>query len=318
MVVDHRLVDEPLADRGRQGRSEPGGRPGHLEVEAGERSRRGRVRAEPVRHDDPVESPLAAQDAVDQVGLLGAVGPVDLVVGGHHGPDAGLPYGGFERDEVDLPQGPLGDLGADGHPFVLLVVAGEVLDAASDPAPLHPLDVGDGEAGREQRVLGEGLEGAPGERRAQDADRRPEQHVDALGLRLGRQHAAEAVHQGRVPRRPDRHAAGQGQGAPADQAVAPDARRPVGHLERRDAEALDGWEVPQVGAGGEGALLVEGHGPDEPLDVRHHVSTNGRRAVCARGPAEPSACTKRARVRAGSITSSISKWAATFSAFPCS
>ena len=223
-------------------------------------------------------------------------------------------------------QGALGDLGADGHPLVLLVVAREVLDAAPDPAPLHPLHVGDGEAGRQQRVLGEGLEGAPGQRCAHDADRRTQQHVDALGPRLGGQDLAQACHECWVPRGPDRHAAGQRQRTAADQAVAPHARRSVGDLQRRDTESLDRREVPQVGAGGEGALLVEGHRPDELLGVAqvaaaHHVSTKGRRWPAVQspgGPAASRACTKRARVWAGSITSSISKWAATLSAFPCS
>ena len=96
------------------------------------------MRAEPVGHDEPVEAPFAAQDPVDQVGLLAAVDAVDLVVGGHDGPDAGLPHGGFEGDEVDLAQGALGDLRTDGHPLVFLIVAREVLDAASDPAPWTP------------------------------------------------------------------------------------------------------------------------------------------------------------------------------------
>ena len=310
---------------------EPGRGARHLEVEAGQRGRGRRVGPEPVRHDQPVEAPLAPEDPVDQVGLLAAVGAVDLVVGGHHRPHAGLPHGGLEGDEVDLPQRALGDLGADGHPLVLLVVAGEVLDAAPDPTALHPPHVGDGQAGRQQRVLGEGLEGPSGQRRPHDADRRPEQDVDALGARLGGQHPAQASHQRRVPGRPDGHAAGQRQRAPPDQAVAPHARRAVGHLERPDAEPLDRGEVPHVGAGGEGALLVEGQGPDEALDLRrgrrsvlrHHVSTNGRRrrpgdVHSTRGPAASSACTKRARVAAGSITSSISKCSATCSALPCS
>ena len=49
-----------------------------------------RVRPEPVGHHQPVEAPLAPQDPTDQIRLLAAVDAVDLVVGGHHGPDAGL------------------------------------------------------------------------------------------------------------------------------------------------------------------------------------------------------------------------------------
>ena len=139
LLVHHGLVDEVVPDGGGERGAEPGRRSRHLEVEAGQSAAGdGRVRAEPVRHDEPVEAPFVAQDPVDEVGLLAAVDAVHLVVGGHHGPDAGLLYGGFEGDEVDLPQGALGDLGADRHPLVLLVVAGEVLDTAPDPLPLHP------------------------------------------------------------------------------------------------------------------------------------------------------------------------------------
>ncbi len=105
------------------------------------------MRAEPVGHDEPVEAPLSPQHAADQVRLLTAVDAVDLVVGGHHGPDAGLLYRVLEGDEVDLPERPLIDLGADRHPLMLLVVAGEVLDTAGDTSGLHPLHVGAGDAG---------------------------------------------------------------------------------------------------------------------------------------------------------------------------
>ena len=235
LAVDHGLVDEAVAHGGGQGRAEPGRGARHLEVEAGPRGGDSRVGAEPVRHHQPVEAPFVPEYPINEVGLLAAVDAIDLVVRGHHRPDAGLAHGGFEGDEVNLPECALGDLGADGHPLVLLVVAGVVLDAAPHPGALHPLHVGDRQARRQQRVLGEGLEGASGQRRARDADRRPEQHVDALGVRLGGEHFAEALHQRRIPGRADRHAAGQRQRTPPDQAVAPDARRAVGHLEGRQA-----------------------------------------------------------------------------------
>ena len=191
----------PSRDGGGQGRAEPGRGARHLEVEAGPHGGDRRVGAEPVRHHQPVEAPFVPQHPIEEVELLAAVDAIDLVVRGHHRPNAGLAHGGFEGDEVDLPECPLGDLGADGHPLVLLVVAGVVLDAAPDPGSLHPPHVGDGQARRQQRVLGEGLEGASGQRRTRDADRRSEQHVDALGVCLGGQHVAEALHQRRVPGR---------------------------------------------------------------------------------------------------------------------
>ena len=306
----------------RDGPSQADG-PGHLEIEAGERGRRRRVRAEPVRHHQPVEAPLAPQDAVDEVGLLAAVGPVDLVVGGHHGPDAGLPYGGFEGDEVDLPKGPLGDLGADGHPLVLLVVAGEVLDAAPDPAPLHPLDVGDGEAGRQQRVLGEGLEGAPGQRRAQGC--RP---------------SARAA-RGRPwtpPRPPARRPGGPpGTGSTSTRSPCRRAsdreRRPMRLSPRTPDGPSDTLSagMPSRSTGGRchrSAPAVREHFSSRvmaPMSRSTSTTCPRRAAAPCRPPTSAvGAPPTRARARsgpgsrAGSITSSISKCAATFSALPCS
>ena len=153
------------------------------------------------------------------------------------------------------------------------------------PPDWTPVTYGDSEAGRQERVLGERLEGAAGEGRARDADRRAQQHVDALGAGLGGQGLAEAGGQLGVPRRPDRHAAGQRQRAAADHAVAPDPRRAVGHLEGGDAEPLDGREVPQAGAGGEGALLIECQVGQEALEI--HVGDTTRAATDGNEPSIP-------------------------------
>ncbi len=104
LSVHDGLVDGAVADGGGQGRTEPGGGSRHLEVEAGQGGRRGGVRPEPVGHDEPVEAPLTAQDPSDELGLLAAIRAVDLVVGGHDRPDAGLVDGLLEGDEVDLAQ----------------------------------------------------------------------------------------------------------------------------------------------------------------------------------------------------------------------
>ena len=164
-----------------------------------------------------VGAPLAPQHPVDQVGLLAAPDAVHLVVGRHDRPHPGLAHGGLEGRQMDLVQRPLVDLGRDRHPLVLLVVAGEVLNATGHPPGLHSAHVGDGQAGREERVLGEGLERPPGQRRPHKAYRRPQQHVDVLRAGLGGQHAAQPPDQLGVPGRPHGHAARQRQRAPADQ-----------------------------------------------------------------------------------------------------
>ena len=132
---------------------------------------------------------------------------------------------------------------------------------------LHASHVGDGDAGGEPRVLGVGLEGAAGQRRAGDADRGAEEDVDALGLGLGGQHLTHALDELGVPGGADGHAAGERERAPPGQALAAHSRGAVGHLEGRDAEALDGRDEPEAGARGEGGLLVEGQALQQVVDV---------------------------------------------------
>ena len=230
-------------------------RPGHLDVEPRGRRLERRVRAPPVRHDDPVELPLVLQDGAEQLRVLGTVDAIQLVVGGHDRPRPGLADRRLERRQVDLAQRALVDLGADGHPLVLLVVAGEVLHAAPDATGLHGGDVGDGDARAQVGVLGEGLEGAAGERRARDAHGRTEEEMDAFRAGFGSQGRAIAGDEVDVPRRPRRHAAGESERPALADALPAHARGTVGHLERTEPDMLDGRQVPDVNAGGERRLL---------------------------------------------------------------
>ncbi len=268
--------------------------------------------------------------------LLAAVDAVDLVVGRHDGPHAGFFDGGLEGGQVDLAQRAVVHFSADGHALMFLVVAGEVLDATGHAVLLDAAHIGHGQARREQRVLGERLEGPAGQGRPGDADGRPQEDAHALGYGFGGEDGAEFADQRGVPGRPDRHAAGQGQRATPDQAVAAHSRGPVGDLERRDAQSLDGRQVPQAHPRGERRLLLNGHGTHQGARCRcpplvmgflhtdHQVSTNGRRLAVPPGPpasvggADRRAWTTRALVSAGSMTSSISKCAATLMALPCS
>ena len=62
------------------------------------------------------------------------------------------------------------------------------------------------------------------------------------------------------------------------EALATDSGGPVGDLERRDAEALDGRDEPQAGAGGEGRLLIECQALQQCVDVGRVDRVGLRRA----------------------------------------
>ena len=89
----------------------------------------GAVRAAPVGDGEALEAPLAAEDLVQQVLVLGAVVAVHLVVGRHHAHRTAFDDGALERLEVDLTEGALIELGVHAAAVGLLVVHGEVLDA---------------------------------------------------------------------------------------------------------------------------------------------------------------------------------------------
>ena len=207
----------------------------------------------------------------------------------------------------------------------------------ADPARLHAPHVGDGDAGREERVLGEGLEGAAGERRAHDAHRRPEQDVDALGAGLGGQHLAQAARrasgfhvdptampQGSDSERRPMRLSPRTPDGPSDTLRAGMPRRSTGGRYHMLAPAVREAFSSRVMAPTRRSISAppRPRRPGRPL--RHHVSTKGRRrAPPARSPSRavpPRRARARsgARVAAGSITSSISKCSATCSAFPCS
>jgi len=175
----------------------------------------------------------------------------------------------LEDGEVDLPQGALIHLGADRHPLVLLVVAGEVLYAAGDPAALYALDVGAGDAGGQQRVLGERLEGPSGERRAHQSTPSVPTARARSWSGLGGQHLAEPADELGFHVDPPRPQGSDKERRP----IRLSPRTPDGPSDTLRAGCLAArrWEIPHVGACGERRLLVESHGTDEALDLRLHL-----------------------------------------------
>ncbi len=281
LLVEHRLVDVARLHRVGKVRTEPVAGPGHLDVEPGGGGADRAVRAEPVGYDDTVEAPFALEDLPEQPRMLTAERAVEAVIGAHHRPHARLRNRRFEWGEVDLAQRTIIDVDTDRHPFVLLVVAREVLDATPDPMRLHAVDVRDREPRGEPRVLGEGLERAASERCPWDADRWTEQEMDALRPCLGGERRTVSLDEIDVPRRTGRHAARERQGSLHADALATYAGRSIGHLQPPDAEPLDGREVPRVVTHRERGLLL----PRELSEEFFNANVGHGRSVCPTGGA---------------------------------
>ena len=132
-VVETLLVDVAVAHRVGELRPEPLRRAGHLEVEPGVRRVRRAVRAVPVRHDDARRSPTpasAARRAATGARCSTCRCSWLYAVITDHAP--GFAHRRLERDERDLAQRALVDLGADRHALELGVVRDEVLHRAAD------------------------------------------------------------------------------------------------------------------------------------------------------------------------------------------
>ena len=195
--------------------------------------------------------------------MLRPIDAVDAVVGAHHGPRLRQADGRLECRQIDLAEGSLVDLGADGHPPRLLVVHGEVLERRPDPVRLNPVDPGGRELPRDDRVLGEVLEVAAAQRAALHVDAGAEDDVHAEGDGLagdGRAHLAGEIH---VPRGRQARCGGEARGVVGTEGHGAGIRSPadpvrtVGDADRREADSLDRRRGPGRLARAEGGLLLE-------------------------------------------------------------
>jgi hypothetical protein len=126
------------------------------------------VHRAPIGDHQALEAPLVFEN-VHQV-VFRAVDAVEFVVGAHHGPGLRLFDGSLERRQVDLAQGALVHLGADGHALVFLVVGGKVLERSANALALHAVDQAGRQLAGQEGVLGKVLEVAPADRRALHVD----------------------------------------------------------------------------------------------------------------------------------------------------
>ena len=264
------LVHLARADGRGQVAAVEAGRAGHLQVEPGPGRACRRAHREPVADDEAVEPPLPPQDHAYELLVLGAVGAVEPVVGGHDPEGAALTDGQLEGEEVDLAQGPLVDHRVDGAALELGLVACEVLDRRGHALGLHPADEGGRGPSRQQRVLRVALEVAPGQRRPVDVDRGGEQDAACLAARLLAQHRPYLLNQVGVPRGAQGRSAGSAGrgGAPLGRQERPPG--PVGSVrspDGRDAQPFDGRGRPETTPPGEEALLLQGELGDELVEV---------------------------------------------------
>ena len=213
-------------------------------------------RPEPVGHHDALEAPFLLEHSDQEVPILTAELPAELVVGGHHHADASLPNSRFEGGKVDLAERALVDLDVDRHPFDLLIVAHEVLDGAADSAALHASYIGHGHDPAQERILGETLEAAATNRVPLDVDRRRKEHTSTLVERLVAEHLADQLHKVAIPRRRKRRRRWHARRdlAPTRAACAVGS---VGHVDTFQAQVRGARCVPPTHSGRQGRLIHE-------------------------------------------------------------
>ena len=199
--------------------------------------------------------------------VLIGVGAVDTVVGRHDGLGVPLLHRDLKAGEVDLTQGALVHHRVGGHPAQLLGVGGKVLGAGGHTVFLNAPDIAGRHLARQIGVLGKIFEVAPAEGGALDVEPRAQHHAHPLGGGLRPQVRADLLPQHWVPgvgHGGGGGIAGGGQGRVQPQLVPlpgllTDAVGAVGQGHVRHAQPLQAARLPEVLAGEEVTLLLQGH-----------------------------------------------------------
>ena len=158
----------------------------------------------PVGHYEAGIAPVLLQYPVEQIIAAACRRPVDAVVGAHHRTGPPLVDRDLEGEQVAHAEGVVGDPAIDRMPARLLRIEREMLDRRQDVLRLDAGDRRTAQHARMQRILTEIFERPPAARVAHQVDAPAQQHVEALGSRLARNHRATATDQVRVPGRPHR------------------------------------------------------------------------------------------------------------------
>ena len=157
---------------------------GHFQIHPCLDPQRTPLGSAPVRHHKPVESPVPAQNAVQQFLILRTKCAVDGIVGAHHAPDMPLLHRVLKGGKIDFMQCPLLHPGAAGHSPGLLVVGGEMLHAGRYALALEPPDIGSRQLPRQVWILAEILEISAAQRAPLYVHPRPQKHGHMLRLAL--------------------------------------------------------------------------------------------------------------------------------------
>ena len=136
----------------------------------------------PVGHHETLETVVRAQDVGQKVGVLSAVGAVDLVVGRHHAGHAAVLDDHLEVPRVDLAQGLFVHGGVVGRSLFLDIVGRVVFHTGPDVL-LDAGDAGRAHASKKEGVFTVGFLRAPPQRVAKDVHGGGQEH----GL-FGRHH----------------------------------------------------------------------------------------------------------------------------------
>ncbi len=239
----------------------------HLEVESAVGRAHAIVGCIPVRHEQPLKSPLSLENFQIQEWVLRGVDAVDQIVGIHDRGHLALFDDRFKGREVDLPQRALIHIGADVVPVVLLVVRGKVLEGRAHALGLHSRDVRDGQSGIEIRVFGKIFEVAAADRRPRNVDAKREQKVDAAGARVASQPLAYGAGHCRVPGGRQSCSAG----IRRRRTPGANPQRSIGHLEARQPHRWDRLGVHRVGAAHQLNLLLEGEPGQNGMGLRFNL-----------------------------------------------
>jgi len=270
------FVDSPLAHGlGEYGSVSTWGR-GHFQIETGVRRSFGGESSEPVRHHEALETPLVAQDVLQQPAILRAIAAVHPVVRRHDAERTALAHRDLERQQVHLAKCSIVDDAIDRHAFEFGVVADEVFHGGGHPVRLHSADERGRQSSGEEWILRIALEGATKERRSVEIDGRGQENARILGARLVSEGSSELFEEIGVERGTERGATGNAQrrhlrtDSGRERSASPGGT--VGDGDRRNRVTRDVVRGPQRGTRRQRGLFLDGHLAEQRVDVAGHVS----------------------------------------------
>ena len=238
---------------------------GHLQVQPGSHAHGSVLHGAPVSHHQAPVAPAGAQDIRQQLLVFTAVGAVDLVICAHHRPGLCLLDHRLESCQIDFVQGALVYAAVAHHAVRLLVIGGKVLDAAARSLGLQAVHQRRAHLPGQGGVLAVILKIAPAQGAALDVQPRAQQHGQVFPLAFPAQDVSQSLGQGRVEA--GRYGRRGGKTNRLDAVVdtqmvgvarlLAQAAGAVADHGGRDAQALDGFGVPEIAAGAQRSFFLQ-------------------------------------------------------------